>query len=115
MHIKVPKRNFVGRHCRMVHDKGCNVFCMFQKLLVLGVFIAHGITIKSPCLSAGPCRFVGQSLVCFTLQYLTGQRVIADHMIRAVIFSEVVFHGGYRMCFSGIKPFRFIEFVAGPV
>ena len=64
--------------------------------------IAHREAVEAPALSATPHAFVGNSLMCESLDDTAVGRVVVDDVIRRSVGSEVVLHRLVGMTHSDV-------------
>ncbi len=63
---------------------------LVQVLFVFGCAVHHGITIQSPSLSACPGGLISGALCGTLLLHSPCFRIIIDHMVRAIIRTEMI-------------------------
>ena len=103
--IKVPIRDFIFRQTRVVHNVLTDFYSMVQILFLTRLTIHHGESIQSPCLSTRPGGLVVYPLMCHLVQHLSCNRIIANHMVRTAIRTEMIDHCtvGMRFCFIIVR------------
>ena len=95
--IKIPIRNPVFGKIRMIEPIVCRMYGYFEEFRILRFTISHCITIYSPCLSACPCRIIGESLTSGLMKDLSCQRIIIYYVIIAIIFAQLILRSCLRM------------------
>ena len=76
--------------------------CKFQKLRIPGFPVDHRIAINRPGLTPCPHRFIIESLVRHSFYLLAALLIINHHVIRGVVWPEMIFHGNLGMADGNI-------------
>ena len=96
--IEIPVRHFILRQIRMPEDKLGNMLRLFQVGHIFRFTEAHRVSVEGPGLAPCPGGFMGISLVGIFFAHCSCGGIIIDHMVAAVITSEVILHGCIGVC-----------------
>src|SRR5690606_37615354 len=90
--------DLVLRQVFMAKEKICHSLCRLEKTLITRLAVYHRKSIYPPTLASRPSRIVSKTLIGFTAFHGSRLGVVCHDMVRAVIWTYMVFHSG--LCVS---------------
>ena len=87
---------------------------LVQVFLLLTFTVGSRKTIQSPGLTSGPGRIIGGTLSGFFLLYFTGDGVLIEYVISAVVGAEMILHSRIGMGDGDVPESSIAGFAAGP-